>query len=237
MRPLRFLLGLLLLPACYAALRTLGILIQAADPPSSWLLSPAGVLMAGGFTLWVFLYIVLPRPVRAYVLAHELSHALWGLLHGRRVSQLKVSEKGGSVRIQRPNTLITLAPYFFPFYTLIVVLLYGLGSLFTDLAPWRPVWLAAVGFTWGFHVTFTVSALLEHQSDIQSVGRLFSYVLIFLLNALGLALWLVAIGPPTLADLLQTFAREGWNATRWCAEGIGAGLLWIYNKIAPAGVP
>jgi hypothetical protein len=192
--------------------------------------------MGGGFLLWLFFYLVLPRPVRAYVLAHELSHALWGLLQGRRVSGLRVSSQGGSVRIEKPNTLIVLAPYFFPFYTLLVVVAYGIGSLFTDLTPWRPVWLAAVGLTWGFHVTFTVSALLDHQSDIQKVGRLFSYTFIFLLNGLGLALWLVAVGPVSLLDLGTTLAREIGTTTRFCAETITAAAIWIYNKIDPASV-
>jgi len=236
MRWIRFVLGGLLIPCCYAALRTLVILVQGSEPTSSWLISPTGILMGGGFFLWIFFYVVLPRPVRTYVLAHELTHALWGLLHGRRVSQLRVSAHGGSVRIENPNTLITLAPYFFPFYTLLVVLAYGLASLFTDLSPWRPVWIAAVGFTWGFHVTFTIDALLEHQADIQKVGYLFSYTFIFILNALGLALWLVAVGPPTLTDLASTLARESWAAIRFCADAITLAAFWIYNKIAPAAV-
>jgi hypothetical protein len=236
MRWVRFFLGGLLIPCCFAAVRTLGILVQAADPASSWLISPTGLLMAGGFLLWLFFYIALPRPLRAYVLAHELSHALWGLLHGRRVSQLRVSRQGGSVRIEKPNTLIVLAPYFFPFYTILVVLAYGIGSIFTDLTSWRPVWLAAVGLTWGFHVTFTVSALLDHQSDIQKVGHLFSYTFIFWLNALGLALWLVAVGPASLLDLGTTLARESWVAARFCGETLATAAIWIYNKIDPASV-
>lgn len=236
MRWLRFVLGLLLLPCCFAAVRTLGTLVQAADPVSSWLISPTGLLMGGGFFLWILFYLVLPRPVRAYVLAHELSHALWGLLHGRRVSQLRVSDRGGSVRIEKPNTLIVLAPYFFPFYTLLVVLAFGIGSLFTDLTPWRPVWLCAVGLTWGFHVTFTVSALGDHQTDIQKVGRLFSYTFIFLLNALGLALWLVAVGPPTLIDLATTLVRESWTAAQFSAETIASSAIWLYNKIVASSV-
>lgn len=236
MRWIRFILGWLLIPCCYAALRSLGILVQGTDPTSSWLISPTGIQMGSGFLLWLFFYLVLPSPVRAYVLAHELTHALWGLLQGRRVSQLRVSAKGGSVRIEKPNTLITLAPYFFPLYTLLVVLAYGIASLFTDLAFWRPVWLGAVGFTWGFHLTFTVDALLEHQSDIQKVGYLFSYTFIFLLNVLGLALWLVAVGPPTLPEWATTLAQESWAATQFCTEAVTTAVLWIYNKIDPAAV-
>ena len=236
MRWIRFLWGWLLIPCCYAALRTLAHLVQCADPASSWLISPTGLLMGGGFVLWLFLYLVLPRPVRAYVLAHELTHALWGLIHGRRVSQLRVSAQGGSVRIEKPNTLITLAPYFFPFYTLGFVALYGIASLFADLSAWRPVWLGAVGFPWGFHITFTFDALLEHQTDIQKVGYLFSYTFIFLLNALGLAFWLVAVGPPSLLDLTTSLARESWDATRLCAGMLSATVFWIYNKIDPATV-
>lgn len=232
----RFVLGLVLIPFCYAAIRTLGHLVQAADPASSWLISPTGVLMGGGFMLWVLIYLVLPRPMRAYVLAHELSHALWGLLHGRRVSQLRVSDRGGSVRIEKPNTLIVLAPYFFPFYTLLVVVIYGGASLFTDVTAWRPVWLGLVGLTWGFHVTFTLSALLDQQSDIRKIGHLFSYTFIFWVNALGLAVWLVAVGPPTNWELVTTLVRESAAAVRGCVETLAAAAVWLYNKIDPSAV-
>ena len=85
-----------------------------------------------GFFLWVALYFLLPRPIRTYVLAHELTHALWAWLTGSHVSRMKLSKNGGSVVVSKNNILITLAPYFFPLYTMMVIAGYAILSLFFD---------------------------------------------------------------------------------------------------------
>ena len=53
------------------------------------------IALAIGFFLWVSLYITMPRPIRTYVLAHELTHALWAWLMGAHVSGMSLSKKGG----------------------------------------------------------------------------------------------------------------------------------------------
>ena len=50
---------------------------------------------------------------------------MWGLLFGARPSDVRVSASGGSVRLSKSNLLITLAPYFFPFYTFVVIVVAG----------------------------------------------------------------------------------------------------------------
>jgi hypothetical protein len=202
-RPLKFLIGLALLPFCWAATRSVAALVVALrvsdmrDVPLSawWLL--------GGFLLWLLLFITMPRPVRTYVLGHELTHAFWALLMGARVSRLRVSARGGSVNVSKSNWIITLAPYFFPFYTVLVIALYSGLALFRDLRDYEPFWLALVGLTWSFHLTFTVTILLQRQPDIQEHGRVFSYAVIYLLNVLGVGLWIVGVASPTL----QLFAN------------------------------
>ena len=146
------------------------------------------------------------RPVRTYVLAHELTHALWGYLLGARVSKLRVSRKGGSVMVSKNGLFVTLAPYFFPFYTVCVVLLYGLLALFFDLSPYEPFWLGLVGLTWGFHVTFTLTTLAQHQTDVERYGRILSYTFIYLMNVLGVCIWVVATASPTIEDLVRELA-------------------------------
>lgn len=232
MRFLRVVIGLLLLPCAYAATQTVLDLVQAATPTSSWLISPAGGVMIGGFLLWILLYFTLPRPVRAYIFAHELTHALWAWLHGSRVSRFRMSGRGGSVAVEKPNVLIILAPYFFPLYTMILVALYGVLSLFWNMHPWFLLWLGAVGFTWGFHVTFTLSALFLGQSDLAKAGYVFGYTLIYLLNVLGLALWLVAVGPPTLPQFGRQLSRRSITAGKACARTAWESGVWVYNKIS-----
>lgn len=225
-RPLKLLIGLLLLPVAWAATVALVDVLQAlrvervADVPRSfwWLV--------GGFVLWLFLFATLPRPMRTYVLGHELTHAFWALLMGARVSRLRVSSKGGSVTVSKSNWLITLAPYFFPFYTVLTLAMYLIFARFLDLRAYEPFWLALVGLTYAFHVTFTVTILMQRQPDVQEHGRLFSYTVIYLLNVLGLGLWIVAIASPTwellanglldesrrLYEAALTLAAQTWSA-------------------------
>ena len=201
MRTLKVVIGVMLIPFCVVFTWVLYRLIWeirpetiSAVPADTW-----GLLI--GFLLWVTLFLSLPRPVFTYVLGHELTHALWVILLGGRASNLKVSRKGGSVQVSKTNFMIALAPYFFPFYTVLVILIYGVFSLFIDQHTYRPFWMGCIGLSWGFHVTFTVLMLSHHQTDAQQHGHVFSYVFIYLANVVGLCLWIVAIGQPTLEDL------------------------------------
>ena len=212
MRLLKFILGLLLLPLCWAATRTLIHVVADLAPGELGDIPVETWWLLGGFSLWLIVYLVLPRPFRTYVLAHELTHAFWGYLMGARVSGLRVAKDGGSVRVSKTNVLITLAPYFFPFYTVCLLLLYGLLSWRYDLTVYTPWWLAAIGFTWSFHLTFTLAVLMQEQPDIEEHGRLFSYAFIYLLNIVGVAAWIVAVTPATLTELGALLLREAQAA-------------------------
>jgi hypothetical protein len=73
-------------------------------------------------------------------------------------------------------------------------------SIWVPMASWDLLWLFLVGFTWGFHFTFTVHTLTVRQPDIVENGRVFALTLIYLLNILGIGLWVVCTTPATLAD-------------------------------------
>ena len=203
MKIVKFLLGILLIPFCAAATQTVISLTQAVQPSFSSAIPPSALALGGGFLLWMFLYFTLPRPVRTYVLAHELTHALWASIMGARVFRMKISKEKGSVTISKSNFLIMLAPYFFPFYTVLVIIGYYILSIFVDVKPYYLCWLGLVSLTWGFHFTFTLSTLLQHQSDIKECGHLFSYTLIYLLNVMGIGLWIVIVSAATLEQMVE----------------------------------
>ncbi len=226
-RPFYLLAGLLLLPVCATLVRALGDVVRnlgaaGADTSVLWL--------AGGAALWAILYALLSRPVRAYVLAHELSHALWAFLLGARVGRIRVGAAGGSVQISHSNVWITLAPYFFPFYTALVAAAYALAAALGDPRPWASVWLGMIGLTWSFHLTFTASALAVHQTDLEEYGYLFSLGLIWAMNLLVLGLGIAAVSPVTCREFLAAVAREGGTLWRLLAEssraiaGLAAGV-------------
>lgn len=213
MRWLRFLIGLTLIPCGIAATLTLVSTLSAAQPTAGLTFSPSFLAFCGGFAFWLIVFVSLPQPTRAYVLAHELTHALWAKLLGKKVLGIEVGAQTGAVVVSESNVLIALAPYFFPLYTVLAILLYYGLAPFLEVEPWWLPWLALVGATWSFHVTFTVSTLLARQSDILMCGRLFSYTFVYLMNVLGVALWIVLVSDATILQ----FGRFLWDdlATVW----------------------
>ena len=215
MRALKFLVGLLLVPVNLVVVSATFRLLAGFDPQTSGWHPLSLRWLTAGFLLWLFIFITMPRPMRTYVLGHELTHAVWALLMGARVSRLRVSARGGSVTVSKSNWVITLAPYFFPFYTMIVfALAVGLGW-FYDLRPYEPLFLGLIGLTYSFHVTFTLAMLAHHQPDIHEHGRVFSYSVILLLNVLGIAYWVIAVTPSTLAGYADLLHRDGLLLGAW----------------------
>jgi hypothetical protein len=203
---IKWISGLLLLPLAAAATLTFARQLQAdldwraLDLTTWW--------FAGGFTLWIILYFALPRPMWSYVLAHECTHALWGLLMGAKVSRMKVGERGGSVTLSKSNILITLAPYFFPFYTVITLLVFVVAAIWIDFSAYLPLWYALFGLTWAFHITFTLSILAIRQPDIMEHGRLFSYVIIYTINLLTAAALMNLLTDRPLAHLATELGQD-----------------------------
>ena len=217
MRVTRVVVGVLLLPLCVGVSMTAAALLRSADPTCVELVPAPVLAMAVGFLLWLLVFFLLPRPTRSYVLAHELTHALWGHLMGADVLGIQVARDSGAVLLSKSNFLVALAPYFFPLYTIMVILAYYILAIFVPLQRYHAFWLGLIGLSWGFHLTFTVTTLLQHQSDIRAHGRLFSYTVIYFLNVLGLCFWIVTVSEATLEQMLErlpeatvaTYARVG----------------------------
>lgn len=203
----KFVFGLLLLPVCAALSASFWrAVVILAQSPARLPLLPAFSCVAG-IAIWTIIWFLLPPLTRTYVLGHELTHAMWSLLFGGRASHLKVSDRGGSVRVTRNNALVTLAPYFFPIYAFAVALLWLAAVwLFPPIRPYSPVFLFWIGLTWSFHLTFTLRFLAFNQPDVREHGRLFSYSLIYALNLLSIGAALVAVSswsfPEAGADFL-----------------------------------
>ncbi len=155
------------------------VLSRSGDADTIW------VAFLSGAACWVTIYLLLPKPLWLYVLGHELTHALWTWLFGGRVKKFKASATGGHVVVDKSNFAIALAPYFFPLYAILVVMLFLAGHW---LWNWRHyvVWFhLLLGAAYAFHVTLNWHILKQNQSDITNQGYLFSAVIIFLGNIVG----------------------------------------------------
>jgi len=147
-----------------------------------------------GVLLWAVTFFGLPRPMLLYVFGHELTHVLWVWLMGGRVSRFRVSRTGGYIVTDKTNFWIALAPYFFPIYSIVALLLYGGIGTFVDVEPYRCWLFAVVGFTWAFHITFAIWMLWKGQTDLIEHGTFFSMMVIYLINFLVLSLMLIVAG-------------------------------------------
>lgn len=232
LKVLKFMIGLALLPVCAVISRILwGILQAAARTEAAVFLPLPALALLTGFGLWLAMFMLFPRPVRSYILAHELTHALWGLLMGASIAKISVKADHGSVMLSKTNFLITLAPYFFPLYTVLLIGIYYLLMLFYPVERFHLLWLGLVGMTWGFHLTFTVSALLQRQSDIRDQGRLFSYAVIYLANVLGICLWVVMVSDATFTEAAALGTDAGRVVWQWLLASGREGHAWIIERL------
>lgn len=175
-RSLKILFGVLLIPFCLGFTWQFGSTVFAVvykpDVPYYFL--------AGGLA-YLTVHLIFRKPILSYVFAHELTHALFAVLFGGSVKAFHATERGGHVRITKSNFIITLAPYFFPLYTFIALILTWIARA-ADVrgADGWLVFLAGASYT--FHVVLTAIFLRTDQNDIREQGALFSYPLIYLFN-------------------------------------------------------
>jgi hypothetical protein len=144
-----------------------------------------------GALLCLIAFFGLPKPMLMYVVGHELTHAIWVWLMGGRVSRFQVGRRGGYIVTDTTNFWIALAPYFFPLYSILTLLIFAGIGVFVDLDPYRRWLFGMVGFTFAFHVMFTIFMLWRGQTDLIEHGTFFSMMVIYLINFAALSLMLI----------------------------------------------
>lgn len=216
-RWVKFVVGVFLLPVCAILTQTFfTVFARATMTERLWTAAPFWFFSLGA-VLWLIAFIGLPRPILLYVFGHELTHAIWVWLMGGRVSRFRVGRDGGHVVTNRTNFWIALAPYFFPFYSILAIAIYGLLSVFYNVQPHGRLLYAVIGATWAFHLTFTAWMIPKNQTDLRDHGTFFSLVVIFLMNLLLLCVMLIIASPHI------TFASFGDDL----GQNIGTFSQWV----------
>jgi hypothetical protein len=212
----KLIVAILLLPACAGAVSALWMVLRASgNADTIW------VATLSGAACWVVVYLLLPKPMWIYVVGHELTHVLWTWLSGGRVKKFKASADGGHVVVTKNNFVIALAPYFFPLYAVLVVLVFVAGHLLWNWVPFVAWFHLLLGAAYAFHVTLTWHILKHRQTDITEQGYLFSGVVIFLGN-IGVLL----VGIPLLAAKVDVLTAMRWwgECTGEVVRGLGSVL-------------
>lgn len=112
---------------------------------------------------------------------HEFTHILFALVMFKPVHAMMVVDgMGGETFIgKKPNFLILLAPYFFPTFPLMALLLKPV------IKPvYFKYYLLVVGFLMGYHFISSFKESKLYQPDIQSAGIFFSIVFITLMHSI-----------------------------------------------------
>ena len=199
-----FLVAFLLIPLCLAvAYSTISQVVESGDFRRNI------VFFFIGFASYLTFFVAFRKPLRPYLLGHELTHAMWVWLFRGKVHDIRLSARQGQVKASKRNILIALAPYFFPFYTVLVILAYWLVSLWVDFGVYRRFVLFAIGFTWSFHLLLNIFVLRRGQEDLRLSGVFFSLSVIFLLNFFVFGLLVVFISESvSLKDYLSRLTSD-----------------------------
>jgi hypothetical protein len=210
----RMVFGLIIIPA---ALGFSGVLLSCVKN-----FSISYIPFIFGITVYTLVYPVFKKPLLSYVLGHELSHVIGVWLCRGRVYGMKVGRNGGMVKTDKANVLISLLPYFFPIYTMLVLGLYFIFSILWDLSRFFNFMVFLLGITWAFHLWMTLYIVRNNQPDIKESGVFFSSVVIFTINVIILTLLLVLISPELTT---KEFLHQSFEKVEGC-------YLWILRHLS-----
>jgi hypothetical protein len=218
-RWVKFIFAIFLLPVCAILSQTFFTVFARATVTQRLWAGEEFWFFSLGAVLWVIAFLGLPRPIVLYVFGHELTHALWVLLMGGRVSRFRVGRDGGHVVTNKNNFWIALAPYFFPLYSILAIATYGVLGLFMNVQPYGRLLYAVIGATWAFHFTFTCWMIPKNQTDLSDQGTFFSLIVIYLMNLLLLSVMLVLASPEiTFADFGADLLANVSDFARWLVD-------------------
>ncbi len=232
-RWLKAVAGVLLLPVCWVAGKTFWEAFTRATLHHGHFLASDELRYFGyGVGVWLAIFFLLPKMLVVYVFGHELTHALWVWAQGGRVSEFRVTREGGYIIADRRDFLVSLAPYFFPLYSILAIGVYAAAGWFYPVVWEYPKYLfLAVGLTWAFHFTFTCWMIPKKQTDLLLHGTFFSLVIIYLANLLVLAVLFVVASPQvTWAGLGRDFVRNAAEFSDWACRQAGVHPAeWLHS--------
>ncbi|MDX2080026.1 MAG: hypothetical protein SFU53_04520 [Terrimicrobiaceae bacterium] len=194
-RWVKFVVGLFLLPPAWILTQTFFTAFARTTVHDAFWSTEEFWFFTMGVLMWLVVFFGLPKFIWIYVFGHELTHAIWVWLMGGRVHQFRVTSSGGHILADKTNTIIALAPYFFPIYSVLAIWLFGILSIFFDMTPYCRVLYGVLGATWAFHLSFTCWMIPKGQPDLTYGGTFFSLVVIYTLNLAILAALLIFASP------------------------------------------
>jgi len=199
-RMLRWLTALMLLPFCVIATRALLNVGAAPDAEETFwrdlLISEHFLYFGIGCVLmmgWFFTGVLERLFLYFYVLGHELTHAVFVYACLGKVGGIHVTADGGYVMTNKSNALIALSPYFVPFWSVVILGISTVIGLFYEIPHHDHALYFLVGFSWSFHLLWTLWMIPRDQPDLKENGVFFSLVVIYLANVVVISILLCLV--------------------------------------------
>ena len=204
-RMLRWLIALLLLPLCIITTRALFNVSEASGVHDTFwmdlLVSRHFLFFGIGCVLmmgWFFTGLLERLFLYFYVLGHELTHAVFVYACGGKVGGIHVTADGGYVMTSKSNALISLSPYFLPFWSVVILGVSTVLGLFYQIPHHQYALYFLIGFSWTFHLLWTLWMIPRDQPDLKENGIFFSLVVIYLANVVVISI-LLCLAPGNLS--------------------------------------
>ena len=143
------------------------------------------------------------------VSAHEMTHAFFALLTFHKIKSLRVNpdNSGGEMAFEGTgHWLIVIAPYLFPLFGFIAMLIIGFLFDLKGSETSNYIVNGILGFFIGYHLDTVGSQIHEKQTDLPKVS--YKFCIMFLPSA---NLW--ALGS------MLAFNSKGWDG------------VWVYNDL------
>jgi len=164
----------------------------------SKIIKPPAIWFFAGIAAYIPVHIIFRRLITLHVFGHELTHALWALIFGGKVKEIYVSKtQGGYTTYTGGNFFVSLAPYFFPLYSIAFFIIYKIV-----VARYQPALLFMTGAGLSFHLLLTIYSIRIGQTDLKKTGVIFSLAVIYTLNCL--------IAGVMIADILKGSGIRGY---------------------------
>jgi hypothetical protein len=190
-------------------------------------------IAATGFASGALFWMIFRKKLGFFgVFEHEFAHLVMGLLMFQKPEAFFATATRGHVRVGGKNFLVDLAPYYFPTFSVILLLVF---PLLKESA--YPVYFAVLGFITGYHLVSKIIDFKFYQGDIKVSGRAFS--LFFCLFASLLAFGFI------FAFVVGGY-RGGWEFVKAGVPEAGRLLslgyeylrdFWEFATARPAEVP
>ncbi|MBR4932151.1 MAG: hypothetical protein IKZ02_03900 [Alphaproteobacteria bacterium] len=165
------------------------------------------------FGVTILFFLIMPDLSGSFftIAEHELTHMLFAVLTFHKPKGLDIEQGvGGYFSFEgEGNWLVALAPYFFPTFTVALMLGFGMYQQFEPKLP--DYWLILFGIFIGYHFIVTLFEIHPKQTDFIVAGPVFTICFIPTANLLmyGMLLAYVLKGWAGIPAYFQLIFQQG----------------------------